>query len=117
MTLLPRFFRVGQTFARPTIDDLGGEVYRQLVQIGLDQRVAPGQTVAITGGSRGIANVAAIAKLCVDYFKQLGAQPYIIPAMGSHGGATAEGQAKVLASYGVTEALMGCPIRSSMEVI
>ena len=117
MTLLPRFFRVGQSFARPQISDLASEVKHQLAGIGLDQRVKRDQTVAITVGSRGIANIATIAKHCVDYFKQLGAKPFIIPAMGSHGGATAEGQALVLSSYGVTESLMGCPIRSSMEVI
>ncbi len=117
MTKLPKFFRVGQTFARPRLEDLSGEVVRQLELIGLKQVVAPEQTVAITVGSRGIANIAAIAKTCVDYFKQIGALPFIIPAMGSHGGATAEGQLLVLESYGVTETLMGCPIRSSMEVI
>ena len=117
MTLLPKFFRVGQSFARPQISDLGVEVKRQLTRIGLEQRVAHGQSVAITVGSRGIANIAKIAKLCVDYFKGLGACPFIIPAMGSHGGATAEGQSLVLSSYGVTEPLMGCPIRSSMEVV
>ena len=92
MMLLPKFFRIGQTFARPQISDLGGEVKRQLTRIGLEQRVAHGQSVAITVGSRGIANIAKIAKLCVDYFKGLGACPFIIPAMGSHGGATADGQ-------------------------
>ncbi|MDX1926096.1 MAG: [Fe-S]-binding protein [Pirellulaceae bacterium] len=117
MTTLPRFFRVGQSFARPQINDLAGEVHRQLTSIGLQQRISPDQTVAITVGSRGIANIAAIAKHCVDFFKQIGAKPFIIPAMGSHGGATADGQALVLASYGVTEPLMGCPVRSSMEVI
>ncbi len=117
MTLLPKFFRVGQSFARPQISDLGVEVKRQLTRIGLEQRVAHGQSVAITVGSRGIANIAKIAKLCVDYFNGLGARPFIIPAMGSHGGATAEGQSLVLSSYGVTEPLMGCPIRSSMEVV
>jgi len=117
MTKLPRFFRVGQTFARPRVEDLGSEVQRQLSQIGLEPRVAAGQTVAITVGSRGIANIAQIAKQCVDYFKQIGAVPFIIPAMGSHGGATAEGQSLVLASYRVTEAQMGCPIHSSMEVV
>ena len=91
MTLLPRFFRISQSFVRPQIGDLSSEVQRQLTSIALHQRVAPGQSVAITVGSRGIANIAAIAKLCVDYFKQLGARPFIIPAMGSHGGATADG--------------------------
>ena len=117
MTLLPRFFRVGQSFARPQVIDLSSEVQRQLAGIDLAQRVASGQSVAITVGSRGITNIAAIAKLCVDYFKRLGAHPFIIPAMGSHGGATADGQSRVLASYGVTEPLMGCPIRSSMDVV
>ncbi len=117
MTLLPRFFRVGQSFVRPQIADIGHEVHAQLSTIGMDKRIAPGQSVAITVGSRGIANIAKIAKHCVEFFKQLGAQPFIIPAMGSHGGATADGQSLVLESYGVTEALMGCPIRSSMEVI
>lgn len=117
MTKFPKFFRVGQTFPRPCIEDLDAAVVEQLRAIGLEQVVAPEQTVAITVGSRGIANIAAIVKTCVACFKQLGAHPYIIPAMGSHGGATAEGQIGVLASYGVTEAAMGCPIRSSMEVI
>lgn len=117
MTIFPRFFRVGQTFERPRISDLSGDVHRQLNGIGLQQRIAHGQSVAITVGSRGVANIALIAKACVDYFKQLGACPFIIPAMGSHGGATAEGQLQVLSSYGVTEGQMGCPIRSSMEVV
>ncbi len=117
MTKLPRFFRVGQAFARPRVEDLGSEVQHQLAQIELEQRVVAGQTVAITVGSRGIANIAKIAKQCVDYFKRIGAVPFIIPAMGSHGGATGEGQSLVLASYGVTEEAMGCPIHSSMEVV
>lgn len=117
MTKLPKFFRVGQTFARPHIEDLGSEVQRQLQQIALEKRIVAGQTVAITVGSRGIANIALIAKQCVEYFKQIGAVPFIIPAMGSHGGATAEGQSLVLASYGVTEAQMGCAIHSSMDVV
>ena len=68
-------------------------------------------------GSRGIANIALIIKSTVDYLKSLGAEPFIVPAMGSHGGGTAEGQAQVIASYGVTEAAMGVEIRSSMETV
>lgn len=117
MTLLPRFFRVGQSFERPQVSDLTSEVQRQLAGIELAKRIGPGQSVAITVGSRGIANISTIAKACVDFFKGLGAKPFIIPAMGSHGGATAAGQSLVLESYGVTESLMGCPIRSSMEVV
>jgi hypothetical protein len=73
--------------------------------------------VAITAGSRGIANIDRITRAVVDEMKSLGLAPFIVPAMGSHGGATAEGQAKLLEHYGVTESAMGCPIRSSMEVV
>jgi hypothetical protein len=79
--------------------------------------VKPGQTVAITAGSRGIANVARITRAVVDELKALQLKPFIVPTMGSHGGATAEGQRTVLEHYGITEAAMGCPIRSSMEVV
>ncbi len=75
------------------------------------------KTVAIAVGSRGIANLAKIVQVTVTSVKQFGLSPFIVPAMGSHGGATAEGQASVLASYGITEAAVGCPVRSSMEVV
>jgi hypothetical protein len=73
--------------------------------------------VAITAGSRGIANIARIIKAAVAHLRSLGAEPFIVPAMGSHGGATAEGQRQVIESYGITEAFCGCPIRSSMETV
>jgi hypothetical protein len=79
--------------------------------------VKPGQTVAITAGSRGIANFAEIIRLLVDELRRIDLQPFIVPAMGSHGGATSDGQSRILANYGITEAAMGCPIKSSMEVI
>lgn len=72
--------------------------------------------IAITAGSRGIANVALVTKTIADYVKSRGAEPFVVPAMGSHGGATAEGQKDVLESYGITESYLGCPILSSMEV-
>lgn len=81
------------------------------------QRDVRDQSVAITVGSRGIAAIAEITRACVDFLKQRGADPYLVPAMGSHGGATAAGQSDVLARLGVTEATMGCPVRSSMEVV
>lgn len=74
-------------------------------------------TVAVTAGSRGIANVDIITGPWLDFVKARGAAPFIVPAMGSHGGATAEGQLEVLASYGITPDTMGCEIRSSMEVV
>ncbi len=117
MTSLPRFFRVRQSFARPKLDQLELAVEQQLSACGVAQRVTPGQSIAITVGSRGVANIASITQSCVAFFKRLGLNPFVIPAMGSHGGATAEGQQLVLASYGVTEDFIGCPIRSSMEVV
>ena len=76
-----------------------------------------GQSVALTAGSRGIANIPLILKSTAQFLKDLGAKPFLVPAMGSHGGGTAEGQRKVLESYGITEAFVGVPIQASMEVI
>lgn len=77
----------------------------------------PGMEIAITAGSRGVANVDVITKAIVDFCKEKGAKPFIVPAMGSHGGATPEGQLEVLAGFNITEETMGCPIRSSMETV
>jgi hypothetical protein len=73
--------------------------------------------VAVTAGSRGINHINEIIRAAVGHLKQLQAQPFIVPAMGSHGGGTAEGQRGVLASYGITEEYCGCPIRASMETV
>ena len=113
----PQLFRLRQTFQGPAVDDLAGEVHRQLGSLNLEKKISPGQTVAITVGSRGIANIPAITKAIVDFVRELKAEPFIVPAMGSHGGATAEGQIEVLKSLGVTEATCGCPIRSSMDTV
>src|SRR5207237_490385 len=88
-----------------------------LERLELSKTIRPGQTVALTAGSRGIANIAIILKSTVQFLKDLGAKPFLIPAMGSHGGGTAEGQRQVIESYGITEAFVGVPIRASMEVI
>jgi hypothetical protein len=120
MSDLPRFFRLRQSFPRPQIGDLSVQALSDAVSEQLSQCTPPslaGESVAITVGSRGVANIAVIARACVDFLKSRGANPFIVPAMGSHGGATAVGQAEVLAGFHVTEATMGCPIRSSMEVI
>ena len=79
-------------------------------------RLKPGATVAIGVGSRGIAKIDVIARAAVAFWKQQGMQPFLFPAMGSHGAATASGQAAVLAKYGIKEATMGCPVRSSLAV-
>jgi hypothetical protein len=93
------------------------EVHLQLAGLSLGERIQPGQTVALTAGSRGIANMHVMLQAAVQHLKQLGAEPFIVPAMGSHGGGTAEGQRKIIESYGITEPFCGCPIRSSMETV
>ncbi len=117
MTAYPEIFRVRQTFERPCIADPAAEVERQLASLGLQQKVRPGQSVAITASSRGIANIAVIIGAIVEFFKAIGAKPFVVPAMGSHGGGTAEGQRQLIESYGMTEAFLGCPIRSSVETV
>jgi hypothetical protein len=113
----PQMYRIKQTFDRTKVADIPGTVQGELQKLGLDKIVKPGQRVAITAGSRGVANIALILKSIVDFLKSLGLKPFIFPAMGSHGGATAEGQAALLAHYNVTEAFTGAPIISSMEVV
>lgn len=115
--MMPRMFHVKQQFEGPTISDIPGAVREALARLDLGDRIRPGQTVALTAGSRGIVNIAIILRSVIDHLKGLGARPFIVPAMGSHGGATAEGQVEVLRHYGITEASMGAPIRSSMEVV
>lgn len=117
MSEFPPIFRLRQKFERPRVEDIPGEVHRQLAGLQLGSKVKPGETVAITAGSRGIANIAVIIRAAVDHLKSLGARPYIVPAMGSHGGGTPEGQTELLAGYNITEAFCGCPIRASMETV
>ncbi len=111
---LPRMVRVRQRFDAPALDDVEGAVAGELRR--LEGQIWPGMRVGITAGSRGVANIAAILRATGETVRRLGGQPFIIPAMGSHGGATAEGQVEVLAGYGVTEASTGMPIVSSMAV-
>jgi hypothetical protein len=115
--MFPQMFRIRQKFARPRVENVAVEVAAQLARLQLSGRIAPGQSVAITAGSRGIAQIATILRACADSLRSIGAEPFIVPAMGSHGGATAEGQVRVLATYGITEETMACPIRSSMETV
>ena len=113
----PRMYRVRQSLPSERLADVPAEVERQLTGLTLAQRVRPGQSVAITVGSRGIAAIAEITRAIVRHFQSLQAKPFIVPAMGSHGGGTADGQREVIAGYGVTEEFVGCPIRSSMETV
>jgi len=114
---LPRMLPVRQHFPDRSLPDVPAEALRQLAARDFASRVPPGARIAIGVGSRGIANIATITRATVDYWKSHNARPFIFPAMGSHGGATAEGQADVLAHYGIHEATMGCPIVSSLDVV
>ena len=117
MSNFPKMFRLRQTFDARSVTDVAGETHRQLAALQLNQRIHAGQTVAITAGSRGIARIGEITRAVVDHIKGLGALPYIVPAMGSHGGGTAAGQAQLLEHYGISAAQMGCEIRASMETV
>ena len=113
----PKFVRIRQQFDRPKSEDIEKTVRITLEQLDLGTRVRPGHTVALTAGSRGIANIARILKATADYLKTLQARPFLVPAMGSHGGSTADGQRRIIESYGVTEDYVGVPIRAGMEVV
>lgn len=108
---------VRQKFPDRRVTDIPGEVHRQLSAAPFAARLKPKSRIAIGVGSRGISNIAAIVRAVVDFWKDQGMRPTIFPAMGSHGAATAEGQARVLANYGVTEDRMGCPVVSSLDVV
>ncbi|HEY7677210.1 MAG TPA: [Fe-S]-binding protein, partial [Candidatus Methylomirabilis sp.] len=107
----PRVIRVRQRFPGPTVADAPAAVADALAPINLRAHLRPGATVAVTAGSRGIANIAAIIRATVEHFQSLGAKPFIVPAMGSHGGGTAEGQREILEGYGITEEYTGAEIR------
>ena len=113
----PQFYVVKQNFPDRRIADIPAEATRQLSEADFASRLKPGGKVAIGVGSRGIAHLSTIVRAVVDYWKSKGAHPFIFPAMGSHGAATAEGQADVLAHYGIHEATMGCPILSALDVV
>jgi hypothetical protein len=113
----PAFVRIRQQFDRPRIPDVPAAVRSALETLDLPRRIRPGQTVALTAGSRGIANIPAILRAAADFLKRLGARPFLVPTMGSHGGGTAEGQRRIIESYGITEEFVGVPIRASMEVV
>lgn len=109
--------RIRQKFEAQRLADIPGEVQKQLASLKLAGKIRAGQTVAITAGSRGIAHIDQIIRAAVDHVKSLGAVPFIVPAMGSHGGGTAAGQTQILEHYGITPEKMGCELRASMETV
>jgi len=115
---LPNMFAVKQIFNKTYLkkEEIPSEVECILSEHIFSSQIYPGERIAITAGSRGIANIAIITKAIVDFVKKRKGQPFIVPAMGSHGRANAEGQKQVLTDLGITEEFCGCPIRSSMKV-
>ena len=113
----PRMMRIRQRFEAPQVDDIPAAVHAEVAKLDLFSRVEKGQTVAISVGSRGIASIALIIKSLVEQLKGLGLEPFLVPAMGSHGGGTAEGQRAIVEGYGVTEEYTGAPIRATMETV
>jgi hypothetical protein len=109
--------RLRQHFEKNGIENVSRAVHDTLQKLNLGRTIRSGHTVALTAGSRGIANIPLILRTVVQHLRDLGARPFLVPAMGSHGGGIAEGQRKVLESYGITEAYVGAPIRASMEVV
>ena len=107
---LPPMIRVRQSFDKTYIRDVRGAVMEQLRRVEIRQRLRPGMRVALAVGSRGVANIAVIVRAAADALKEQGAEPFIISAMGSHGGGTPEGQRAILAGYGITEEAMGVPV-------
>ena len=114
---VPKMVRIRQKFDASKLEDPIAALKEKLEQPNIRERIKPGQEVAIAVGSRGIAHIDGFTKTVVDEIKSLGATPFIVPCMGSHGGSTDEGQKEVLHHLGIDEHTMGCEVRSSMEVI
>ena len=114
---LPRMVNVLQKFEAVHLGDIAATVAKEFQRPEVRARVKAGQAIAVGCGSRGIANIATIVKCVIRELQALGAKPFIFPAMGSHGAATAEGQKKVLEGYGITETTTGVPVRATMDTV
>jgi hypothetical protein len=113
---LPKLIRVQQVFDKTRLEDAAEAVAAGLRRMGIEKKIRPGARIAITAGSRGIQNLVKMTRAAVDTVKALGGRPFIVPAMGSHGGATDDGQKSLLADLGISEATMDCPVLSSVTV-
>src|SRR5665648_532470 len=112
-----KFKKIYQKFDSQRLNNIPEVVSKEFSRIQLDQKIKPGMKIAITAGSRGIDNIQVILKAIIEEVKKRNASPFIVTAMGSHGGATAEGQKMMLSGYGITEKSMGVPIKASMETV
>lgn len=113
---IPKMIEVRQSYPPSRQLDFPSLIAQQFTKAGISEKITPGMKIAVGVGSRGISNLRNIVKATLDVLVSAGARPFVIPAMGSHGGATAEGQKQVLAEYGITAESMGVPIEASMEV-
>ncbi|HZK12650.1 MAG TPA: lactate racemase domain-containing protein [Atribacterota bacterium] len=111
------FLKIKQKFNDQYMEDIPGEIEKEFHRIGLDKKIRPGMKIAITAGSRGIDRITEILQSIIKEVKKIKADPFIVTAMGSHGGATAEGQREVLSHYGITEKSMGVPIKATMDTM
>lgn len=114
---LPKIMKVKQKFNDTKLDDVQNSLYTKLLKKNIKDNIKPGMKIAITGGSRGISNYQVLMKTVVNFVYECGATPFIVPAMGSHGGGTDEGQKNMLKKLGITKETIGCEIISSMDVV
>ena len=113
----PKMVKIKQKFPRYQIGDIRKTIIDQFNQSKINEQIKPGMSIAVAVGSRGISQLYEIIEAVINELKKRKAKPFIVPAMGSHGGATPEGQRNILESYGISEANLKIPIKSSMEVI
>ena len=113
----PQVARVRQSVPQPRVSDVAGTVRKLILDSKIRDRVPAGGTIAVGVGSRGITAIPTVARATVDTLKGMGYRPFLVAAMGSHGGATAEGQAELLAGYGITERAMGVEVRTAMDTV
>jgi len=116
-TRWPRLYRVTRRFPGTPLADVAAATREALAELAIESRVKPGQRIVITSGSRGVANMVATTAAAVAEIRRLGAEPIVIPAMGSHGGGTPEGQLAVLTGYGITPEAVGAPVVSQADVV
>ena len=114
---IPKMIRVKQNFEDHKIDDVAAAVKMQIERPEIKRKISSGKTIAVGVGSRGVANINVAVKALVESLKDLGANPFVFPAMGSHAGGTAESQRALLAGYGITEETVGVEIKSNMDTV
>src|SRR5262245_63509537 len=114
---IPLVAPIRQVHPQPSVRDVAEETRRCWEQSGVGKRIRPGDRVAVGVGSRGIANLAEMVRTTLDFWRDCGAKPFVVAAMGSHGGATPEGQRELLAEYGVSAEKLGVPVKTDMTAV